>query len=109
MERAEERFSELPNQDDIVKNTYVVAPRIRWQGMLSNPLCSFWGDELSKVWAGTEIEKPKTKQKGIWDEVTQILSTKEPRTKTRGWLADDKEQRFEWYFYFTTLVSCPAL
>ena len=33
MERAEERFSELPSED-VVKNTYVVAPRIRWQGML---------------------------------------------------------------------------
>ena len=59
MERAEERFKELPSNDDIVKNTYVVAPRIRWQGMLQNPLCSFWGDELSRVWAGTEIGKNK--------------------------------------------------
>ena len=32
-------------------------PRIRWQGMLENPLCSFWGQELSEVWAGTEIER----------------------------------------------------
>jgi len=56
MEKAEERFAELP-AEDIVKNTYVVAPRIRWQGMLENPLCSFWGQELSEVWAGTEIER----------------------------------------------------
>ncbi len=38
-------------------NTYVVVPRIRWQGMLENPLCSFWGQDLSEVWARTEIEK----------------------------------------------------
>jgi len=56
MEKTEERFAELP-AEDIVKNTYVVAPRIRWQGMLENPLCSFWGQELSEVWAGTEIER----------------------------------------------------
>lgn len=57
MERAEKRFSELPSNDDVVKNTYIVAPRIRWQGMLQNPLCSFWKQELSEVWAGTQIEK----------------------------------------------------
>lgn len=56
MERAEERFAELPGED-VVKRTYVVAPRIRWQGMLDNPLCSFWGKELSEVWAGAEIEE----------------------------------------------------
>jgi len=49
MRRAEERFAELPSQVDIVKHTYIVAPRIRWQGMLENPLCSFWGQELSEI------------------------------------------------------------
>ena len=57
MEKAEERFAELPSDREVVKNTYVVAPRIRWQGMLENPLCSFWTEELSEVWAGTEIEQ----------------------------------------------------
>ena len=56
MEKAEERFAELPSEG-IVKNTYVVAPRTRWQGMLENQLCSFWGQELLEVWAGTEIER----------------------------------------------------
>lgn len=43
--------------------------------MLSNPLCSFWQDELSKVWAGTEVEQPQKKQKELWEtEVDQILA-----------------------------------
>ena len=61
MRRAEERFAELPSE--VVRHTYVVAPRIRWQGMLENPLCSFWAQELSEVWAGTEIEEPVKKPK----------------------------------------------
>lgn len=32
MRRAEERFSEFPSGEEVVKHTYVVAPRIRWQG-----------------------------------------------------------------------------
>lgn len=97
MERAEERFIELPSNDDIVKNTYIVAPRIRWQGMLSNPLCSFWLKELdengnsmlSRIWAGTEVEKPQKKQKELWEtQVDQILAQ-----KLKGWLAIDPEKR----------------
>lgn len=61
MEKAEERFAEFPSQKDgtpspdVVKHTYVVAPRLRWQGILENPLCSFWTEDLSKVWAGTGV------------------------------------------------------
>ena len=40
MEKAEEKFAKLPSED-VVRYTYVVAPRMRWQGMLENPLCSF--------------------------------------------------------------------
>lgn len=70
MERAEERFAELPNQQDIVKHTYVVAPRIRWQGMLPNPLASFWNQGLSEVWASAAVDnikkKPKQQQLERW-------------------------------------------
>lgn len=60
--------------------------------MLSNPLCSFWGDELSKVWAGTEVEKPQKKQKELWEtQVDQILA--QPPQKLKGWLAIDPEKR----------------
>ena len=91
MERAEERFAELPSSDDVKKNTYVVAPRIRWQGMLDNPLCSFWNEELSEVWAGTAVEPPKPKPKKPDDEIFPLsLFT---QTKTKGWLADDPEQK----------------
>ena len=51
MTKANERFDEAV--DDVRKHTYVVAPRIRWQGMLANELPSFWTTDLSKVWSGT--------------------------------------------------------
>lgn len=70
MRKAEERYVELvpPNWEpteqqlqplSVVQNTYVVAPRLRWQGMLPNPVPSFWTQELSQVWAGTEVTKCK--------------------------------------------------
>lgn len=59
MYKAEERFAEYTTKEDVVKHTYVVAPRIRWQGMLENGLASFWSQELSEVWAGVDIEQNK--------------------------------------------------
>jgi hypothetical protein len=58
MQKAEERFAELPDPGLVNKNTYVIAPRIRWQGMLENPLANFWSDDLSKAWSGIAIETP---------------------------------------------------
>lgn len=65
MLKAEERFAELtpPNWEGVgqppavLANTYVVAPRIRWQGLLQNPLASFWSQDLSEIWAGTDVVK----------------------------------------------------
>ena len=92
MRRAEERFAELPSEVDVVRHTYVVAPRIRWQGMLENPLCSFWGQELSEVWAGTKIEEPVKRPKQLFDDRSPLTL---PRTLVRGkgWLADDPEMK----------------
>lgn len=70
MMKAEERFAELVPPDwqpdevhsqpeAVLSSTYVVAPRLRWQGMLTNPTCSFWSQELSEVWAGAKIEAPE--------------------------------------------------
>ncbi len=65
MGKAEERFAELvpPDWDAatglpeaVVKQTYVVSPRLRWQGLLPNPLPTYWTPELSKIWAGTEVK-----------------------------------------------------
>jgi hypothetical protein len=58
MQKAEERFAELPDPGLVNKNTYVIAPRIRWQGMLENPLVDFWSDDLSKAWSGVMVEPP---------------------------------------------------
>ena len=55
MQKAEERFAEIPSPGDVVKYTYVVAPRLRWQGMLDNPLPSFWTNELRSIWSGAGI------------------------------------------------------
>lgn len=96
MTKAEERFGEIPrcgkcrycaegaSCEQSRMRTYVVAPRIRWQGMLENPLCTFWQDELSKVWAGTEVEKQPKEQIEMFPAGVQ---------QTRGWLASDPEQR----------------
>lgn len=65
MQKAEERFAKLPSDDGVQKNTYVIAPRIRWQGMLTNDLCSFWSEELSEIWSGAEIETSKAVKRTI--------------------------------------------
>ena len=91
MRRAEERFSELPSKADVVKHTYVIAPGIRWQGILENSLCSFWGQDLSEVWAGTEIEKRKPqKQIELFPKPEFQPFAKE---STKGWLAFDEERK----------------
>ena len=61
--------------------------------MLQNPLCSFWQDDLSKVWAGThvkkaQVDKPKPGQVEMFPEIA-------PRVHqvTKGWLADDPEMK----------------
>jgi len=56
MTKAGERFDEMPSEDEVLKNTYVVAPKIRWQGLLQNDLPSFWSEELSEIWSGVSIE-----------------------------------------------------
>lgn len=101
MQRAEERFAELAPSDwepdeqhnqppSVLNHTYVVAPRIRWQGMIENPLPSFWTQDLSEIWSGTEIEKPKSKSQLALDilripgtPLKQELSTEE-RLQTYG-------------------------
>ncbi len=77
MGKAEERFAELVPPDwqptegqlqplEVIRHTYVVAPRIRWQGMITNPLCTFWSQELSEAWSGTEIEAEPKAQKDLF-------------------------------------------
>jgi hypothetical protein len=75
MYKAEERFLELvpPNWQpaegqtqpvEVIRNTYVVAPRIRWQGLITNPTATFWTQAISESWSGTEIEQePKGKKR----------------------------------------------
>ncbi len=81
MMKAEERFAELvapdwkpteqqPQPIEVIRHTYVVAPRIRWQGMLENPLASFWSQDLSEVWAGTEIDQPT----GLFEPAKGLVS-----------------------------------
>jgi len=56
MDKAGERFDEMATEDEVKQNTYVVAPRIRWQGLLENELPSFWSTELSKIWSGIGVD-----------------------------------------------------
>jgi len=55
MTKAGERFDEMTSEDEILKHTYIVAPRIRWQGILENPLPSFWSQDLSEIWSGVGV------------------------------------------------------
>lgn len=77
MTKAEERFSELPSDGEVVRHTYVVAPRIRWQGMAENPLPSFWSPELRRAWSGVglrdaelqrQLRLPQVDAKRVSDE-----------------------------------------
>lgn len=43
--------------EDTRKYTYVDSEEPEFRGLLVNPLCSFWSEELSCAWAGTDIEK----------------------------------------------------
>lgn len=86
MRRAEERFNEVappnwqPTEEqlqpiEVMRHTYVVAPRIRWQGLLTNPLCTFWSKELSKAWSGTEIERQKSKEVDLFHYRHGLVAT----------------------------------
>jgi hypothetical protein len=50
MQKAEDNFRAL-KPEDTTKNSYIIAPHMRWEGMLTNPLPSFWTPGLSKAWA----------------------------------------------------------
>ena len=62
MIKAGERFDEMPSDDEVLKNTYVVAPRIRWQGLLQNELPSFWSEDLSEIWSGVGVEQGQAQE-----------------------------------------------
>ena len=70
MEKAEERFAEIPSPNDVVKYTYVVAPRLRWQGILENPLASFWSSEMRAIWPGMGITERQGEQPKGGDQLT---------------------------------------
>ena len=55
MRKAEDSFMELA-PEDVTRNSYVIAPHMRWQGMLTNPLPSFWSDELRRAWAAGQLD-----------------------------------------------------
>jgi len=55
MTKAGERFDEMTSEEEVEKHCYVVAPRIRWQGVLENPLPSFWSQDLSEIWSGVGV------------------------------------------------------
>jgi len=63
MSRAGERFDEMPSEDEVLKNTYIVAPRIRWQGLEQNGLPSFWSEDLSEIWSGVGIDSSNIEEK----------------------------------------------
>jgi len=84
MTKASERFDEMTSEDAIRKHCYLVAPRIRWQGVLENPLPSFWTEELSEIWSGVKLA-PQQKEKpkgglppGFWVDLSKATGVKGP-------------------------------
>ena len=69
MTKAGERFDEMTSEDEILKHTYVVAPRIRWQGVIENPLASFWSQDLSEVWSGVGVVERQGSRLVVSDEL----------------------------------------
>jgi len=98
--KAGERFDEMPSEDEVVKNTYVVAPRIRWQGLLQNEVPSFWSEELSEIWSGVGLDqvapeaqqlelspeglREKMKKQGLEDPYWHNVSELQAMCKERG-------------------------
>jgi len=69
MGKASERFNELISEDEVRKHTYIVAPRIRWQGITENPVPSFWSEALSKVWSGVGIVERQGTRLAVSDQL----------------------------------------
>jgi len=80
MMKAGERFDEMTSDEEVRKHCYIVAPRIRWNGVLENPLASFWTEELSEIWSGVKLaEKSKGKlSPGLWPRLSNTVDLKKP-------------------------------
>lgn len=80
---AKDKFKTIADmRQDKRKFTYIDCEEPEFRGLLVNPLCSFWSEELSCAWAGTEVEKEQKQ-----------LSLERFVSHSRGWLASDPEQR----------------
>lgn len=104
LDKAEERFVELippnwrPNPHTgelqhpaVLRHTYVISGPLHWQGMLSNPLPSFWSDDLSCVWKGRQVQQPKGEpDPKVWAGIPGLDL---PRSGIMGWSADDPEKK----------------
>lgn len=55
LKEAEEHFSQIT---DTYKFTYIHSIKLRWKGLLENPLPSFWSQELSEAFSGVKVEIP---------------------------------------------------
>jgi len=59
-----------------VRNSYVVAPELRWQGMMQNPLATFWSDELRKGWSGVRVSDNQLTLEEAIEQVRGKCATK---------------------------------
>jgi hypothetical protein len=89
MIKAEEKFTEMiptgwmPGEcnsqpEEVLSSTYVVAPRLRWQGVIKNPTASFWTQELSEVWAGVAVGSAEKPLDPLLEHVRQELGNISP-------------------------------
>lgn len=89
LSKAKEEFETLEEDGEKPKTyTFIDSEEPQFRGMMSNPLASFWTEELSKAWAGHNNLVPNLQSP--WSEVG--LSPLSLRI-TKGWLANDPDMR----------------
>jgi len=84
MTKAGERFDEMPSEDEVLKNSYVVAPKIRWQGLLQNDLPSFWSEDLSEIWSGIGVGEAQAQEQRMPQAQQLELSPEGLRKKMKA-------------------------
>jgi len=64
---------------------FVSAPQAKFEGILGNPLPSYWCDDVSKAWAGFQDQKlPFTHPRELEAAIDKV---------TKGWHVDDPEMK----------------
>jgi hypothetical protein len=90
LEAAKERFRTIREMgNDVREFVFVDCEEPEYQGIMKNSLPSFWSEELSKAWSGTEVEQ-KTQPRDLFSLVGVDGKTPiTPEMKARAVLLED--------------------